>query len=43
MLRKERNGLCRDNNIDILVFNLNDYDNIVRAVEGESIGTVVKE
>lgn len=36
-------SLCRDNNIDILVFNLNDYDNIVRAVEGESIGTVVKE
>ena len=36
-------SLCRDNNIDILVFNLNDYDNIVRAVEGENIGTVVKE
>ena len=36
-------SLCRDNSIDILVFNLNDYDNIVRALEGENIGTVVSE
>ena len=33
--------LCMDNNIPILVFNLNDPQNIVRAVCGEPIGTVV--
>ena len=36
-------SLCRDNNIAILVFNLDDPQNIVRALEGENIGTVVKE
>lgn len=36
-------ALCRDNNIPVLVFNLNDPDNIVRAVCGEKIGTIVKE
>lgn len=35
-------SLCRDNGINILVFNLNDPDNIVRAVTGEKIGTLVK-
>ena len=35
-------SLCRDNGINILVFNLNDPDNIVRAVMGEKIGTLVK-
>ena len=36
-------SLCRDNHISILVFNLNDPMNIVRAVKGENIGTLVKE
>lgn len=36
-------SLCRDNNIPILVFNLNDPQNIMRAVCGENVGTVVKE
>lgn len=36
-------SLCRDNNISILVFNLDDPQNIVRALKGENIGTVVKE
>ncbi len=36
-------ALCRDNNINILVFNLDDPANIVRAVIGEKIGTIVKE
>ena len=36
-------SLCRDNSIDILVFNLSDPENIIRAVSGESIGTLVKE
>lgn len=35
-------SLCMDNNLPILVFNLSDPDNIVRAVQGESIGTIVK-
>ena len=35
-------SLCMDNGIKILVFNLNDPDNIVRAVKGENIGTLVK-
>lgn len=34
-------SLCRDNGIDILVFNLDDPRNIVRALQGEKIGTVV--
>ncbi len=36
-------SLCRDNGIAILVFNLEDPENIIRAVQGESIGTLVKE
>ncbi len=35
-------SLCRDNGIEILVFNLNDPKNIVRALQGETIGTTVK-
>lgn len=34
-------SLCRDNGIDILVFNLSNAQNIVRAVNGENIGTLV--
>lgn len=33
--------MCKDNNIPILVFNLNDATNIVRAAMGEKIGTIV--
>mgnify|MGYP002534126007 CR=1 FL=1 len=35
-------SLCRDNNIPILVFNLEDPENILRAVSGENVGTLVK-
>ena len=35
-------SLCMDNDIDILVFNLNNPENIVSAVTGANIGTVVK-
>ncbi|MEG0546142.1 MAG: UMP kinase [Oscillospiraceae bacterium] len=35
-------SLCRDNNIPILVFNLSDPANIVKAVCGEKIGTIVR-
>ena len=36
-------SLCRDNNIPILVFNLENPENIIKAVLGENIGTIVKE
>ena len=35
-------SLCMDNSIEILVFNLNDPHNIVKAITGEQIGTIVK-
>lgn len=34
-------SLCRDNNIPLIVFGINDPENIVRAVKGEKIGTLV--
>ena len=35
-------SLCKDNDMPIIVFNLNDPDNILRVVKGEKIGTTVK-
>lgn len=35
-------SLCMDNKIPILVFNLNDPNNIVKAACGETVGTIVK-
>lgn len=35
-------SLCRDNHLPILVFNLEDPQNIVRAIAGEPIGTIVE-
>ncbi len=35
-------SLCMDNKIKILVFNLNDPHNIVKANKGETIGTIVE-
>ena len=35
-------SMCRDNHIPILVFSLDDPDNIVRAISGEQIGTIVR-
>ena len=35
-------SLCMDNKIKILVFNLDDPNNIVKAVKGETIGTIVE-
>ncbi|HIY34708.1 MAG TPA: UMP kinase [Candidatus Eubacterium faecigallinarum] len=34
-------SLCKDNDLSIFVFDLSDPDNIIRAVQGESIGTIV--
>ena len=36
-------SMCRDNKTPILVFSISDPDNIFRAVNGEQIGTLVKE
>ncbi len=36
-------SMCKDNNIPILVFSIEDPHNIVKAVCGENIGTLVKE
>ena len=36
-------SLCRDNKIPILVFDLKNPDNIIKAVMGKEIGTMVKE
>lgn len=36
-------AMCRDNNIPILVFNLEDPENIYRAIAGEDIGTLVTD
>ena len=36
-------SLCRDNRIPICVFSIADPENIVRAVCGEKIGTIVRE
>ena len=35
-------AMCRDNKVPLLVFGISDPENIVRAVKGEKIGTVVK-
>ncbi len=35
-------AMCRDNQVPLLVFGIDDPENIVRAVKGEKIGTIVK-
>ena len=35
-------SMCRDNHIPVLVFSLEDPDNILRAVKQEDVGTLVK-
>ena len=36
-------ALCKENNLPILVFNLNEPDNILKAIKGEKLGTLVIE
>jgi len=36
-------SLCRDNNMPIMVFNINAPGNLMKAVRGEAVGTVVRE
>ena len=35
--------MCKDNNIPVVVFSLEDPNNICRVLQGENIGTIVKE
>ena len=34
-------SMCMDNNVELLVFNMNESGNILRAIKGEKIGTVI--
>ena len=36
-------SLCRDNHIPLIVFGIDDPNNMVKAVQGENIGTFVGE
>lgn len=36
-------SMCMDNNIDLLVFNMNETGNILKVCKGEQIGTIVKK
>lgn len=36
-------AMCRDNNISLVVFGLDDPSNIIKAANGEKIGTIVKK
>ena len=35
-------SLCRENNIPLIVFAMNEPENMIKAVKGEKIGTLVK-
>ena len=35
-------SLCRDNNIELIVFGINEPGNIIKIVKGEKIGTLIK-
>ena len=35
-------ALCKDNNIPIMVFGIAEPENMVKAVMGENVGTLVK-
>ena len=36
-------AMCRDNNMPLLVFEIAKPENIVKAVKGEKIGTIVEK
>ena len=36
-------SMCRDNNMPVMVFSIDDPENILRAIKGEAVGTVVSE
>lgn len=36
-------SLCMDNNIDLIVFNMSDTDNLIRVINGEKVGTIIRK
>ena len=36
-------SMCMDNNMELMVFNMNEDGNIVRAMKGEKIGTIINK
>jgi uridylate kinase len=34
--------LCKENNLPIIVFNINDEDSLLRVIQGEEVGTLVE-
>jgi uridylate kinase len=36
-------SMCMDNNMELVVFNMNENGNIVKAMKGEKIGTVISK
>ena len=36
-------SLCMDNDIDLLVFNMSDPNNLIRVINGEKIGTIIRK
>ncbi|MCR4951693.1 MAG: UMP kinase [Solobacterium sp.] len=36
-------SMCMDNNMELMVFNMNETGNIVRAIKGEKIGTIINK
>lgn len=36
-------SLCRENNIPLVVFAMNDSENMIKAVKGENVGTIVSD
>lgn len=34
-------SMCMDNDIDLVVFNMNEHGNILKAVQGDITGTVI--
>ncbi|NLZ75275.1 MAG: UMP kinase [Erysipelotrichia bacterium] len=49
MIEKELNvmdltaaSMCKDNNIETIIFNMNEIENISKVVSGEKIGTIIK-
>ena len=34
--------LCQENNLPIIVFDINDTENLMRIIQGEQVGTLVE-
>ena len=36
-------SLCMENDIDLVVFNMSDTENLIRVINGEKIGTIIRK